>query len=112
MPQRLGAPGGGRPMSEHPHGPRRPDLGAMYGRDLAARLTEQLPEPKSAYDVPNTHPEYVPPNMAPHAVSASVEDIQGPRHSALGLEGIESRSQSVKAPTVSPPSLPVARQRG
>jgi hypothetical protein len=34
---------------------------------------------------------YVPPGMAPAAISAGVDGVQGPRHSALGLEGIEAQ---------------------
>lgn len=35
--------------------------------------------------------------MAPMAVSGGVDDVQGPRHSALGLEGIETQSGGANA---------------
>jgi hypothetical protein len=88
---RMPAPLGGKPGSEPHHDPRqnRQHIAQMYGRDLAAALTDRLPEPESAYDVPGSHPLFVPPGFAPQAVSGSVEDVQGPRISALGLEGME-----------------------
>ena len=81
--------------------PTHQQLAAMYGRDQAANLTDRLPEPKSAYDVPRTHGQYVPPEYAVRAVSGGIEDVQGPRYSALGLEGIDPRTDT-KAPTVRP----------
>jgi hypothetical protein len=44
-----------------------------------------------------SHSLYVPPNLAPIAVSGGVEDVQGPRHSALGLEGIEAQARDDNA---------------
>lgn len=39
------------------------------------------------------HDLYVPPGMAAQAVHGSVMDIQGPRTSALGLEGLEDQAR-------------------
>lgn len=47
--------------------------------------------------MPGTHPYYIPPGLAPQAVSGGIEDgVAGPRHSALGLEGVESLSMGHK----------------
>jgi len=48
-------------------------------------------------DPPRSHPMIVPPSMAPMAVSGGIDDVQGPRHSALGLEGIEAQSGGANA---------------
>ncbi len=71
----------------------------MYGRNQAAAQTDRLPEPRNAYDVPNTHNLLVPPQQTPGAFRGGIEDLQGPRHSALGLEGLDMRD-TPKAPTV------------
>ncbi|KAK8869826.1 hypothetical protein IAR55_000394 [Kwoniella newhampshirensis] len=131
MPQPLGSFGGqvfGPPRGpdagvnktfSEPHQARREkqghshhhSLSALFGgrkqQDLVARRIEQLPEPESAYQPPRIYDLFVPPGMAPAAVSGGVEDVQGPRTSALGLSGVNGgdyrseESGTMKAPTSS-----------
>ena len=76
-------------------------LGEKAGSEPHGHKQDRPPAPRSTYDAPvNTHPIYIPPGLAPRAVSGGIEDVAGPRHSALGLEGIENNEQSMKAPTV------------
>ena len=102
MPQPL-APG--RPGSEPgvAQRPKRDQLAAMYGRDLAAALTDRLADPRNAYEVSNTHNMFVPPQQTPRAVSVGIEGVQRPRHSALGLEGLgfDARGSAGIEPRVS-----------
>ncbi|WWC61136.1 uncharacterized protein I303_103715 [Kwoniella dejecticola CBS 10117] len=107
MPQPLG---GDPTTSERSHGqghkPRHSFSSLFHHRDPAAARSEHLPEPESTYHPPKTHDIYVPPQLAPVAVSGGVEDVQGPRTSALGLSGVGSDSGRMQAPTITiqPPS--------
>jgi hypothetical protein len=99
MPQSLGrGRAGSEPRYDMPRG-------------MADNMRERNQRDTPAYDQAGTHPLFVPPGLAPQAVGASVTDgVAGPRHSALGLEGMEAEhqaaygrypeSQSMKAPTV------------
>ncbi|WWC69472.1 uncharacterized protein I206_103413 [Kwoniella pini CBS 10737] len=113
MPQPLG--GGPPPVTgpnktfSEPH-PGRTEKGhkarhsfssLFHHRDPAGARSEYLPEPESAYHPPRTHDLFVPPQLAPMAVSGGVEDVQGPRTSALGLSGVESDNGRMRAPTSS-----------
>ncbi|WVW83109.1 hypothetical protein I302_105127 [Kwoniella bestiolae CBS 10118] len=113
MPQPLGGgppPSGGpnKTFSE-PHATRvdkghktHHSLSALFHhRDPAAARSEHLPEPESVYHPPKTHTLFVPPGLAPAAVSGGVEDVQGPRTSALGLSGVGSDDGRMRAPTSS-----------
>ncbi|WWD15901.1 hypothetical protein CI109_100325 [Kwoniella shandongensis] len=116
MPQPLGSFGGppndqtqesgaNKTFSE-PHHHRREDRGHQHHHSLSAlfggrrqqdpvmRRNDELPEPENAYRPPRTHDLFVPPGMAPAAVSGSVMDVQGPRTSALGLSGIGGNADS------------------
>ncbi|WVR05279.1 hypothetical protein IAU60_002291 [Kwoniella sp. DSM 27419] len=121
MPQPLGAAtpqGPGKPFSE----PRAGDCGSMnhdrghrphrslsalfHRRDPVALQNQEMPPPRSTYHAPKTHEMFVPPQLAPMAVSGGVEGVAGPRHSALGLSGLDSddsgddvRGGRMKAPT-------------
>jgi hypothetical protein len=81
MPAPLGA-GAGKAGSEPHHHP-----------DPTANLTSRLPDPPINDKPVRSHDLYVPPGMAPMAVHGSVEDIEGPRTGALGLEGMEGQAQ-------------------
>ncbi|OCF45491.1 hypothetical protein I317_00738 [Kwoniella heveanensis CBS 569] len=105
MPQPLG---GGPPAQTGPYKPFSEPRGAptehggqghkshhslsalFQRRDPAAARSEHLPEPESTYHPPKTHDIFVPPGLAPMAVSGGPEDVSGPRHSALGLSGVGS----------------------
>ena len=81
----------GKSASEyHPSGPRQPgpyqQSRSVHGGHGVGPRGENPPNPM-----------YVPPNLAPTAVSGGIEDVQGPRHSALGLEGIEAQSGGANA---------------
>ncbi|OCF54144.1 hypothetical protein L486_08340 [Kwoniella mangroviensis CBS 10435] len=113
MPQPLG--GGPPPLAgpnktfSEPH-PTRVDRGhkshhslsaLFHHRDPAGARSEHLPEPESVYHPPKTHDLFVPPSLGPVAVSGGVEDVQGPRTSALGLSGVGSDDGRMRAPTSS-----------
>lgn len=95
MPNPLGGKAHSDHHAQRPHASEvRP---AWYGPQPGP---SDRPDPKSAYEVPNTHNLFVPPGMAPAAVGDAPVDVTGPRHSALGLEGIESVGGKTKTPTV------------
>ncbi|WVQ98702.1 hypothetical protein IAU59_005833 [Kwoniella sp. CBS 9459] len=117
MPQPLGGgpppqPGPNKPFSEPRGGPGGPggqghkshhSLSALFHkRDLAAARSEYLPEPESTYHPPKTHDIFVPPGLAPMAVSGGAEDVSGPRHSALGLSGVGSEDGHERGPGPGP----------
>ncbi|ORY33794.1 hypothetical protein BCR39DRAFT_268546 [Naematelia encephala] len=89
MPTRLG-----RARSEAPS--RLPELGAPITRSV-------YQDRRYTYDVPRTQNLSVPPETAPQVTNDSFENGGGLRHSALGLEGIESlsRGRTSRAPTSS-----------
>ena len=99
MPQPLSGGGGGhRRSGSEPPNPRNmqnnhPDhIMSMIGQDEAvSRYNNQLPDPPISNKPEHAHDLYVPPGMAPMAVHGSVQDVGGPRTSALGLEGIEDQ---------------------
>ncbi|WWC90045.1 uncharacterized protein L201_004976 [Kwoniella dendrophila CBS 6074] len=119
MPQPLGGGpppvGGPNKTFSEPHATRvekghkgHHSLSTLFHhRDPAAGRTEYLPEPESTYHPPKTHDIFVPPGLAPAAVSGGVEDVQGPRTSALGLSGLgpgqgpDMDQMRMKAPTSS-----------
>lgn len=76
---------GGKTASEYQTSQPRPPPGRQTSRSA-------LGVGPRGDDPPFSHPMFVPPGMAPVAVSGGVEDVQGGRHSALGLEGIEAQS--------------------
>ena len=97
MPQPLGAGGGGghhRSGSEPPNPRNMPNMYDTIGQDEAvSRFASQLPDPPVSNKPEHAHDLYVPPGMAPMAVHGSVQDVGGPRTSALGLEGLEDQAQ-------------------
>ncbi|WRT67121.1 uncharacterized protein IL334_004087 [Kwoniella shivajii] len=111
MPQPLGGGppemmGGPNKTFSEPHvqgHKSRHSLSALFHhRDATGMRSEHLPEPDSAYHPPKTHDLYVPPGLAPRAVSGGIEDVQGPRTSALGLSGVGgSEEGKMRAPTSS-----------
>ncbi|WVQ71637.1 hypothetical protein IAR50_001177 [Cryptococcus sp. DSM 104548] len=110
-----------QPLSNHPpraksdFGPyeQPKSIAALYHQrdtDPAARANDCMPEPESQYHPPRSHDIFVPPQLAPRAVSGGVEDVQGPRTSALGLSlggaaseraGSADDSSRMRAPTSS-----------
>lgn len=114
MPKPLGH---SRTRSESHHGvghPQPHSIAALYNARQtgpAARANDRLPEPESLYHPPKSHNLFIPPQLATEAVSNEVEDVQGGRHSALGLSGVRRNGQGsdgiagmdmgrMKAPTV------------
>jgi hypothetical protein len=94
----------------------QPVMPSMLGRDRAGseprgiqqemshgvegRSRQQIPD---SFEQPGTRPLFVPPGLAPQAIGASVEDgVVGPRHSALGLEGMEAEYQAAGMPSHAP----------
>jgi hypothetical protein len=66
--------------------------GDVMGQDEAvSRVNNQLRDPPMSNKPEHAHDLYVPPGMAPMAVHGSVDDVAGPRTSALGLEGLEDQ---------------------
>ena len=93
MPSLLSGPrqkAGSEPHSEQPR-PTHAGLSNMHIRDRVATLTDQLPDPPADHVPPGAHPMFIPPGLAPAAIGGDVEGVQGSRHSALGLEGLEAR---------------------
>lgn len=81
---------GGKSASEYR--PSQPRSGAHHQSSRSA-----IGAGPRGDDPPFSHPLFVPPGIAPVAVSGDVEDVQGPRHSALGLEGVETQSGGANA---------------
>ena len=90
MPQSLGR---GRSGSE----PHHPEMSRGFSDPaIRDRMLREAPE---SYEQAGTHPLFVPPGLAPQAIGASITDgVAGPRHSALGLEGMEAEHQAAGAP--------------
>ncbi|ODO03348.1 hypothetical protein L198_02194 [Cryptococcus wingfieldii CBS 7118] len=102
-----------RARSDFGPGEQPKSIAALYhDRDIdpAARANDRMPPPDSQYHPPRSHDMFVPPQLAPRAVSGGVEDVQGPRTSALGLSlgggaseraGSADDSSRMRAPTSS-----------
>lgn len=61
--------------------------------DRQAAMFARMPDVDRSTKPKGAHDLYVPPGMAPLAVHGSVMDIQGPRTSALGLEGLGDQAE-------------------
>jgi hypothetical protein len=75
--------------------PRNTRPGQDRGFPVQTTRDHPFRDGPETFDPHGTHPSYVPQELAPQAVGASIEDgVAGPQHSALGLEGMEAEHAS------------------